>query len=288
MTISEKILSMSSTMSKKQNLLGKFILDNIYDVTLMNALQIARGAGVSEATLTRFVCALGFNSFSDFLLALRKETINSKGVQFRQEPYLDDDDQVYRKVFDVEIDLMKETLNNIDPASFGKAVDMLLECDRLLVVGGPLHHYIASYAANFICAYRDNVHVIRQVDMDFVSQLRSVGPQSAALIFSYPRYSKEMQRIAEILLEKNVPMIALTDSKLSPVVPLADVTLLTPKKYIVLADASASSMTMIHALIVAMYRKHPDKIKEKLEEYERDVRAADLFVYKDYNFVKGL
>ena len=65
MSISEKILSISATLSKKQNLLGKFILDNISDVALMNAPQIAREAGVSEATLTRFVYTLGFNSFSD-------------------------------------------------------------------------------------------------------------------------------------------------------------------------------------------------------------------------------
>lgn len=125
MSISEKILSISATLSKKQNLLGKFILDNIFDVALMNAPQIARSAGVSEATLTRFVYTLGFNSFSEFLLELRKETINSKGIQFRQEPYSESNDLIYRRIFDMEMDLMKETLNNINPTTFDKATVML-------------------------------------------------------------------------------------------------------------------------------------------------------------------
>ena len=288
MSISEKILSISATLSKKQNLLGKFILDNIFDVALMNAPQIARSAGVSEATLTRFVYTLGFNSFSEFLLELRRETINSKGIQFRQEPYSESNDLIYRRIFDMEMDLMKETLNNINPTTFDKATVMLSECDHLLLVGGPIHYFLTLYAFNFMCAFRDNVHIVRQVDMSFISLLGAVGPKSAALVFSYPRYSSEVQRITEVLAEKRVPIIGVTDSRLSPIVPFSHLTLITPQKYVILADANASALTMIHALMVAMYRKHPDMIKEKLEEYERNVLAADMFVCKDYNFVKKL
>ena len=288
MSISEKILSISATLSKKQNLLGKFILDNISDVALMNAPQIAREAGVSEATLTRFVYTLGFNSFSEFLLELRKETITGKGIQFRQEPYSEANGLIYRRIFDMEIELMKETLNNIDPDTFDKAVNMLSECDHLLLVGGPIHYFLTLYAFNFMCAFRDNVHIVRQVDMSFISLLGAAGPKSAALVFSYPRYSSEVQKITGILAEKRVPIIGVTDSKLSPIVPLSQLTLITPQKYVILADANASALTMIHALMVAMYRKHPDKIKGMLEEYERNVLTADMFVYKDYNFVKRL
>lgn len=288
MSISERIMSMSANFSKKQNQLGKFILDNIVDVALMNAPQIAREAGVSEATLTRFVYALGFNSFSEFLLELRRETINSKGGQFRQEPDLGADGHIYQRVFDVEMDLMRETLSNIDPASFDAAVKLLLECDHLLLVGGPIHHYISLYALNFMCAYRDNIHIIKQVDMSFVSLLDSLSSKSAAIVFSYPRYSSEVQKIAEILYKKKVQIIGVTDSKLSPVIPLSHSYLITPQKYIILADASASVMALMHALMVAMYKENSHNIKKRLEKYEKSILETEMFVYKDYNFVKKM
>lgn len=288
MSITEKILAMSADFSKKHNVLGKFILDNIYDVALMNAPQIARQAGVSEATLTRFVYTMGFNSFSEFLLEIRKETINQKGGQFRQEPYSGSDDSIYQRVFDVEIDLMNETLNNIDSTSFDQAAKMLSDCDKLLLVGGPIHQYLTLYALNFMCNFRDNIHIINQVNMCFVSLLDSVGSKSAALVFSYPRYSSEVQRITEILSKKKVPIIGVTDSKLSPIIPFSSTYLITPQKYIILADASASAIALIHALMVAMYRKNSNNIKKRLEKYEKNILETDMFVFKDYNFVKNL
>lgn len=288
MSVSEKIMSMSATLSKKHNLLGKYILDNIYDVALMNAPQIARAAGVSEATLTRFVYTLGYNSFSELLLDLRKETINSKGIQFRQEPHTDSGGKIYRNVFDLEMDLMRETLGAIDPDAFDDASEMLLNCDHLLLVGGPIHNFLALYAANFICAYRENVHVVSQVDMMLISLLGMIGPKSTALVFSYPRYSSEVQRIAEVLAEKGVRIISVTDSKLSPIVPISQLYFITPQRYMVLADANACVLALIHSFMVSMYSKHSDKIKKKLENYEKNVLAADMFVYKDYDFVKKL
>lgn len=288
MSISERILSISETLSKKQNLLGKFIVDNIFEAAMMNAPQIAGRAGVSKATLTRFVHTLGFESFADFHTELRKETLRNQEMKFRQEPYLDSNNSVYQKVFDLEMELMREALENMEQEIFEKSAEMLFEADQVMLVGGPIHNFLAFYAGNFMCGFRDNVRVVSQRDMEFLSLLRNAGQKSCALVFSYPRYSQEVQTITEMLSEKKVPVIGMTDSKLSPIVPFAKYTLLTPQKYIILADASASAMALIHSLMVAMYRKHSDRIRGRLEKYEKDILTTDMFVYKDYNFVKQL
>ena len=288
MSISEKILSMSETLSNKQNLLGKFIVDNIFEVAMLNAPQRAASAGVSKATLTRFVYTLGFDSFADFQSALRKETLRNQEIKFRQEPCLDSGDTVYHKVFELEIGLMREALENMEPEAFERSAELLFEADQVMLVGGPIHNFLALYAANFMCGFRDNVNVVSQRDMQFLSLLRNAGPRSCALVFSYPRYSQEVQTITEMLAEKKVPMMGMTDSKLSPIVPFMEYTLLTPQKYLILADAGASAIALLHSLMVAMYRKHPEKIKERLEAYERNILTTDMFVYKDYNFVKQL
>ena len=288
MNISEKILSMSSTMSKKHSAIGKYILDNICDVALMNAPRIARGAGVSEATLTRFVYALGFNNFSEFLTELRIETINNNSMQFRQEPPLDPNIPVYHRIFEMEMGLMQETLNNLDPEVFDKTVDMLFDSKKLFLVGGPTHAPIAQYGANFIRDFRDDVYVISHIDLVFLAQLDSANANSVALIFSYPRYSKETQRIAQTLFDKGVQIVGITDSKLSPLASLAKYMIITPQKYVILADSYSPVVTLLHAFMVGMYNKHPDKIKAKLEEYERNVLATDMFIYKDYNFANKL
>ncbi len=283
MTLSERIFQSSLSLSKKQKLLSKFIVDNIRDVALMKSPQIARAAGVSEATLTRFVYVLGFNSFSEFLIELRKEIMNVQNVQFNQEPINKVNNSIYNTVFDAEISLMRETLQNINPVVFDKAVKMFCDADYLLLIGGQIHSPLAQFMANFICAFRKDVYIISQIDMQFIALLESVGEKSVALAFSFPRYSSAVQKMVEILSHKNVPIISISDSKLSPTMHF-----ITPQKYFVLADTCSPVIALIHSFIVAMYKMYPNKFKQKLEKYEENILGADMFVFKDYNFVKQL
>ena len=71
--IDDKITEAMPNLTKKQAMLGRYICENKYAVALMNAPMIAKEAGVSEATLTRFVYSLGYSSFSEFLLDLRRD-----------------------------------------------------------------------------------------------------------------------------------------------------------------------------------------------------------------------
>ena len=286
--VSEKIMSLLPELSKKHIALGKYIIDNTYDAALMNAPKIARAAGVSEATLTRFVYTLGYNNFSEFQAELTKEAIKSNSTHFKQEPYLDSNGSVCSKIFNMEMELMRETLSQIDDDSFDECVNLLCGAKKLLLVGGPTHDFIAKYALNFMSSFREDVHSITHVDMVFLSILNSIGPDSAAVVVSYPRYSTETQKITEALFEKGVQIIGVTDSKLSPLTPFAKYSFITPQKYVILADANASAITLMHAFMVAMYRKDPERIKPQLEEYEKDILTTDMFVYKDYNFAQKL
>ena len=47
-------------------------------------------------------------------------------------------------------------------------------------------------------------------------------------------------------------------------------------------------MTMIHALLVSVYQKNEDQIKQRLKNYENSVLSANMYVYKDYNFASKL
>ena len=121
----------------------------------MNAPMIAREAGVSEATLTRFVYALGYEGFPEFLRDLRRCTLEAKNDNpFRQEVYRRKDRPVYKRVFELEKELLEETMNLLDTEMFELCVDRLAAADRIMLVGGPTHSYLAEYFANFYVAFQ--------------------------------------------------------------------------------------------------------------------------------------
>lgn len=285
----DKITELLPSLTKKQAILGRYLCENMYDAALMNAPIIAREAGVSEATLTRFVYALGYEGFPEFLRDLRRCTLEAKNDNpFRQEVYKRKDRPVYKRVFELEKELLEETMNLLDTKMFELCVDRLAAADRIMLVGGPTHSYLAEYFANFMSLFNHNTETARSADIPFFSAVDAMTEKSIALVFSFPRYPVETQKMAEEIQKRNVTSFAITDSKFSPILKCCSYYLLTPQRYLIFVDPVSSAMTMLHALLVSVYQKNEDDIKRRLAKYEKSILSADMFIYKDYNFAQKL
>lgn len=283
--ICEKIQLASPNLTKKQMSLGRFICDNTYEASFMNAPRIAREAGVSEATLTRFVYALGYNGFSDFQADLRRKTQRANHTNpFRQESYGDTNEPVYNRVFNFEYGLMAETMELIVPEVFDHCVNLLYKADKIVLAGGPIHSFLTDYAQNFLSILCNSVEKVTAINMEYLCMLDRLTPKSVALVFSYPRYPKETQRVVEGLHNHGVKIIGITNSQLSPIIPYSDYVLITPQKYLIPTEPIAAVVTMVHALTVGVYKLDPLAAKRRLEQYEKSVVDADIFEFKDYNF----
>lgn len=285
----DKINRLMPQLTKKQAILGRYICENMYDAALMNAPMIAKEASVSEATLTRFVHTLGYEGFQEFLRALRKCTLEAKNDNpFRQEVYKCKDRPVYKRVFELEKELLEETMNLLDTEKFEMCVDRLASADMILLVGGPTHSYLAEYFANFMSLFNHNTVMARSADIPFISAIDAMTDKSVALIFSFPRYPVETHKMAEEIQKRNIMSFAITDSQFSPIVKCCTHFLLTPQRYLIFVDPVSSAMTMLHAMLVSVYQKNEHEIKRRLAKYENAILSADMFIYKDYNFAQKL
>lgn len=284
------IASNINKLTKKQAKLAKYIYDNLCNVALMNAPQIAAAAGVSEGTLTRFVYSLGYNSFSDFHRELRIETQgqNNDRNPFRQVSYEKGKIPIYRKIFALEQGLMNETMALIDPQVFDKCVDLISSAESVILIGGPTQQHLIQYFADYLSIFRENVHVVNQLNMGFFGNLTSLNKNSVAFVISYPRYPKETLKIIDTIASNGTTIIAVTDSELSPVVKHAKHTIITPLKYILFVEPIAAATSIIHSLLLGLYFQNEENIKVRMKKYEDYILAADMFEFKDYNFADML
>lgn len=289
MDIIEKITSLAPELTNKQKIVGRYICENMYEASYMNVPQLAKASGISEATLTRFIYALGYSSFSSFQVDLRQSIRESKFAgAVSQEDFGDETNSVYKRVFDSELALMQETLQLIDPDIFNACISVLCKAHSILVIGGSIHSYLAEYAQSYISIFRDNVDIVNSLDINFLTRFRNISADTVALVFSYPRYPSEMQKIIEALYEKKIDIIGLTNSQMSPIVPFCKYVLITPQKYLVPTEPIASVVTMIHALTVGIYKADPIGAMKKLKQYEQAVASNAVFELKNYNFAQQL
>ena len=292
MNLIDKIKNNSEKLSGKQATIGKFILDNLNNISILNMSlsMIARENNVSEATVTRFVYTLGYRNFADFQLAIQEHFQGRYASRtFPIESGNNTTDSICSRVFNLERMLMEEALERIDQDTFEKVVTLISTTKYIFLVACSPNDYLVNYMHTFLGVYKDNIFSITK--LDFVTQniiASSKKSETLALVFSYPRYPISTQKIIEELRAKKITTVGFTDSELSPIAPFCDHLMITPHKYFIVTDPMASVMALIHSLIFAVYKKDVEGGKARLYRYEALNRDLCTFVNSDFNFAEEI
>ena len=98
-------------------------------------IDIANNAGVSDATVLRFVRSIGFDSFKSFKIALMAEQITPSESIFESVQTGDSAADILRKVVLANIQLLQDTLDVIDPDMLNAAVAEINKAKRIIICG---------------------------------------------------------------------------------------------------------------------------------------------------------
>ena len=129
-SIEAKMGQMTPTMRK----LARYLLNNFEKIDGMPMDQLSKKSGVSTATITRFVKEIGFNNYQAFLLEVAKQTIGYTN-NIASYSMIDDDDisSLCNKVFNMNIQTIRDTLSILDSDSIEQAVDAIAKAKRVII-----------------------------------------------------------------------------------------------------------------------------------------------------------
>jgi len=279
-SIIERLHSLLESLSPKMRLVALYIIEHHKDAVFLNANTLARKAGVSETTVTRLVYELDFKGYPELRRALQEHTKNYMDLP-RYEPQ-NAEEYMLGEVAAMEKTIIDEMLISIPPDLFNSAVDLLFRAKRIRVVGTHYNAAPAAYASYFLSATRPSVCLIREVGIDNFSEVQDSGPDDVALAISTARYPKDTQKILELFKAKGTPIIAVTDSPVSPVIPLADLALIVPMKFISFIDPFAGVLVLLHALATTIYVKNGGQAKRWVKDFN------DFMEHNNYNSVREM
>lgn len=131
-TIKTKYLNLT----KKEQQLADYILQNYEAVVPMTTAELAENAGVVKSVIVRFCRDLGFSGFTEFKLMLSREL--ARNEQFNFTPYIskhDSTETIIGKIFSSNIKTLHDTLGGINHDIFANAVDALKKANNIYVYG---------------------------------------------------------------------------------------------------------------------------------------------------------
>ena len=257
--------------SKGQRLIAKYIIEHYDKAAFLTASKLGATVGVSESTVVRFATELGYDGYPHLQRALQ-EMIRNKLTSVQRMEVTSDrmgDQDILRTVLTADIDKIRLTLNEIDQKSFEAVVDAILHAKNIYILGVRSSAALSSFIGFYFNLLFDNTHVLNApTGSEIFEQLLRVGPGDVVLGISFPRYSKRTFKALEYSKKSGATVVALTDSRLSPLSQTADYTLLAKSDMASFVDSLVAPLSVVNALIVAIGMRKQEEISETFTRLE--------------------
>lgn len=279
-TIINKIKIMYGKFPKSQKLLASYIIKNYSLIAYANILDMSKGAGVSPATITRFVRILGYNSFSDFQKKAIQE--NEERAPFSQlkrmfqgvEKFSKDTNQIFR-ITSNSIKLLEQLYTPELQIEFEKSIDILKKAKTIYITGQRSSYTVAYYLAFMLSQMKDNIHLISLSVGMLPSELSNVQKEDCLIMISYARYTSISSKICEYFKKKNAQIILITDNVISPIAINANEVLIAPNGE---HFSPICAITLCNCFIATLGSMNTEMTLERMNLQDKIALEMDIYV----------
>lgn len=283
-------------LSKGQKIIANYIIENYDKAAFMTAKELGERTRVSEATVVRFATALGYSGYPALQKAMEAMVMERIDSFDRIEVASNElsVDTVFANVLNADITNIKQTLSEVSKDSFLQAVEMISNAKNIYIVG---IRNCAPLAMSLGIGLRMIFSGVTVVDSSNTSevfeQLLHVDEKDVVIGISFPRYSMRTLKALEFANNRNAEVIAITDSKHSPMNLYSSCNLFASTKLASIVDSYTAPLSLINALIVALNIRNRDvaiRNSELLESICRDYQydESDEIDYLSENIGKDL
>ena len=270
--ILSRIEDMTPGFSKGQKLIASYLLANFERAAYMTASKLGDEAGVSESTVVRFAGEIGLSGYPELQRELqesvRKRLTSVQRIDVANERLMGKD--VASAVLSSDMDNIKYTMEKLDRRSFDAAVQAILDARMIYLIGMRSASCLAEFMNHYLSLVFDNVRLVHTTSgSEIFEQLRTIGGDDVMIAVSFPRYSSRIVNAVSYAAERGAKVIALTDTKLSPIADGAFAVLEARSDMASFVDSLAAPLSVINALIAAVGMKKHEQVSATLAGLEK-------------------
>ena len=272
----EQIRTQPLTGKKRQ--VAKYILDNYVEASFLTAAQLAERVQVSEPTVIRLACDLGFRGFPELKDALQAEVqAQLTTVQRLRRARRKSSKAPAIRSLIAEGENLDLLLHSLDVRTLKRVAKRMIDAKKVIVIGYKMSSVLASYLSMALKKSIDNTVAITEATGRFQEELVFAGPESVVVAVSFPRYTAAVVRDFRQARKMGIQTVAITDSDLSPLVEHADHFLLVPCRAVSYVDAFGAAIGLLGAIATQVSVMTEDQLVERLAEVERLWEENELF-----------
>jgi DNA-binding MurR/RpiR family transcriptional regulator len=276
----KKIQSRLSNLSKSQRRVADYTLSHYQRAAFMTASKLAKTLGLSEPTVIRFAQSLGYSGYAEFIRDL-EEIIHSELTgtdRFKLSVHagrkkLPGPQEVISK----EIENLKHLLESFPTIEFFKVVKEIQPAQNIFIIGLRGSTHLAQYFGYFLRKVKRPVRILTTGSTTDFDELMDVNSHTLVISIAFPRYPKMTVDLTQYAQQRGAKIIAITDTLLSPIAKLSDISLLIPIGLITLFDSYSAPLCLINVLVTEVGRRNTRRTKQLLDEFEQLAKEKSIF-----------
>jgi DNA-binding MurR/RpiR family transcriptional regulator len=263
------ITEQHSSLSKRLKQVAEHLLEHPNDIAFGTVAVISKNAGVHPSTLVRFANAFGYSGFSEvqrlFQAHLLEEAPSyQERIRIAREDMSDDGDEnpraLLRHFVSANANALEHLGETIEEDDLVKAISILEGVRSTHIVGVRRAFVVASYFAYALRHIDCQAFLVDGVGGMYREQAGALAKEDALIAVSFHPYAGETLDVAKAALEKNVPLIVITDSEVSPLANSATVCFVVKEASVHSFRSLSSSLCLAQAISIGLaYRKDTDK-----------------------------
>lgn len=260
--------------SANQRLLAKYVQSHYQAVAFSTANELARQAGVSEATIVRFAKALGFKGYPDFQKEVRRLVrADLKGTErFQLSPA---DASPLDVVLQKELENLGALRDAFDAQAFRQALKLMRGASEVLVVGARATAPLAGHLAFGLGKLGLRASRALSVTSDTYDQINRLERRACVAVIGFPRYLRELVEVLDFARAAKLGTLAITDSAFSPL--RGDVSLYAPAESASFVAFHGAPLVLINALLHELSLGNRDATLAALDRFEAVAEQRQFF-----------
>lgn len=248
-------------MSKSYQKIAVYLTQNPNDVAVRSVNAIGETSGVHASSFVRFAQALGYEGFKDLQSLFQKRLSTAapgfearvKALEKELGERTDRSEMGFMHDLVVrDIASLKAMLTDIQPEDLAKAVGLLEKADVVYLIG-QLRSAPVVELLRYILTMLGKRCVLLDPGGGLATHMaRAMRKTDLLFAVSFRFYANEVVNVVEEAAGRGIPIVAISDSTLSPLAKSARVLFAVPEHEYTFSRSLAAPMCLAQALTVAL------------------------------------
>lgn len=240
---------------------ARFLTQNPNIVAMQSINAIAEQCGAHPSILVRFAQHFGFTGFKQ-LQAVFQTRLSTAAPGYRERvSALDADLEKSRRKGNLgfmhdlvvrDIATLQELLNSVTEKDLSDAAKALKRADTIFIAGQLRSEPIAQFLRYVLSMLQRRVILLDSAGGLSQEIAQVMGPKDVLVAISFRHYAKEVVAITDIAAQNGTPLVAITDSQLSPIAKNAAVLFTVPEDEYSFSRSLAAPMCLTQCIAVSL------------------------------------